>query len=198
MGSPAVVPVCLLVDRLRRRQQCFCSSCRTRALDHRHNLSAPEWDGEPTLCRCLRWVWRHHTLHMESCCWLPRPADRPLLGCRSGHHYRHTDRSWDDHSDIQIRRFVVAGTGCSKTLDDHDHYYPAAADDYNHLAAGRCCQSALPNHYDGSNWRYSALCLVGQPSVAEWIAIQCGFAGHDQRRSSKWHGGHNDTYVHGF
>ena len=102
---------------------------------------------------------------------------------------------WHDDSDIQIRRFVVTGTGCRKIADDHDHYDPTAAGDFHHIAPGGGCESALPSHNLAGNGRNPTLYMVGESIVAERIAIS--FAGDDQRHSSKRNGGHDDTYVYG-
>ncbi len=177
MAPPAVVPVRLLVNRMQRRQQCF-ASYRARAVDDYHVVPTG-WNGEPTLCHCLRWVWRHHTLYVGSRERLSRSPRRPHFGCHNRYYHRHTDSHRDDHPDIQIRRFVVTGTDCTKIADDYDHYDPAATDDYDLIAPGGGCEPALPSHNLAGNGGNPTLYVVGKPRVAERIAVQCSFAGHD-------------------
>ena len=86
---------------------------------------------------------------------------------------------------------------CTKIADDHDHDDPTAADDYDLIAPGGGCEPALPSHnLAGDGWN-PTLYVVGKPRIAERIAVQCAFAGHDQRHSIKRNGGHDNTYVHG-
>ena len=84
----------------------------------------------------------------------------------------------------------------TKTLDDLDLNHPADTFDYNCLASEGCCQSTLPKHNVGSNRRYPALYVVGEPCVAERIAIQCRLIRHDQWHSPDWSGRHHEPYLH--
>ena len=140
----------------------------------------------------------HHTLHLESRQRLPRPAGRPLLGRHSRHYYRHTDSPRNDHSDIQSRRFDVAGTGCGKTADDHNHFHPTAAGDFHLLAPGGNGEPALQSHHLAIDGWNPTIYVVGEPSVAERIAVECSLAGDDHRYSAEWNGGHDDTYVYSY
>ena len=162
------------------------------------NSPLPRRHGQSTLCHRLRRFGGHHTLHLESRQRLSRPTGRPLLGRHSRHYYWHTDSPWNDHSDIQSRRFVVAGTGCAEIADNHNHFDPTAAGDFHLIAPGGNCEPTLQSHHLASDGWNPTIYMVGESSVAERIAVECSLARDDHRYSAEWNGGHDDTYVYSY